>query len=58
MEHIDYCEWCGRLDHHLVAGECASCRDATAPYPADVALGAEGWVTPPEECPRAFRDED
>ncbi|CAP44741.1 hypothetical protein [Bordetella petrii] len=23
---IGVCEWCGQLDHHLVAGECPSCR--------------------------------
>lgn len=23
---IGICEWCGQLDHHLVAGECPSCR--------------------------------
>lgn len=22
---IGICEWCGLIDHHLVAGECAQC---------------------------------
>ncbi|MCS4503865.1 MarR family transcriptional regulator [Arhodomonas aquaeolei] len=28
-ETVGACEWCGLVDHHLVAGECASCRAKT-----------------------------
>lgn len=29
---IGTCEWCGRLDHHLVAGECPTCRRRASTY--------------------------
>lgn len=25
-EGIGRCEWCGRVDHHLLDGECPSCQ--------------------------------
>lgn len=45
-ERIDYCELCGRLDHHLRAGLCARCaRQTHTESTADDALGAEADVS-------------
>jgi hypothetical protein len=32
---VGICDWCGTVDHHLVAGECASCRKARHPLHAN-----------------------
>jgi len=33
VETIGRCEWCGLVDHHLVADECPACRGRAVEYP-------------------------
>lgn len=32
VERIGRCDWCGLTDHHLIAGECPSCRARVQRY--------------------------
>lgn len=49
---IGRCEWCGVVDHQLVAGECPRCRQASALLVRELAGGAAKpaprIVVPPE----------
>lgn len=41
---IGACDWCGVVDHHLVEGECPTCRRRPRPVDDSAALGAEADV--------------
>ena len=32
LEAVGRCEWCGLVDHELVAGECSRCRERVGTY--------------------------
>lgn len=55
-ERIGYCAWCGRLDHHLLAGECPLCREGVYDYPAQDSDPTPDVPVAPVECPRAMLD--
>ena len=39
---IGQCEWCGRVDHHLVAGQCLSCAERATTLPERPAHDDDG----------------
>jgi len=55
---IGRCDWCGLVDHHLIGGECPSCRPGTANWVAGGASANAESTTRAAERPCPDADEE